>query len=119
MPTNDSGNGKTSSKLVSAKIGEPAAIVPRSGTLRVFSGVIASPSLGYVISRARPFVNYIENLGLARGQAVLVGWAVWKLGNFALGFGRGRLLFSHGKSINQISKKSEHLFGFHLHVSVG
>ena len=50
---------------------------------------------------------------------MLVGWAVWQLGNLARGFGRGRLLFSHGKSINQISKKSEHLFGFHLHVSVG
>jgi hypothetical protein len=49
---------------------------------------------------------------------VLVGWAVWELGNLARGFGWGGLLFSHGLSINQILKKSEHLFGFGLHVSV-
>ena len=59
---------------------------------------------------------------MARGQAMLVGWAVWELGNLARGFaGRfvgGSLLFSHERSINQISKKSEHLFDFRLHVSV-
>jgi hypothetical protein len=44
---------------------------------------------------------------------MLVGWAIWKLAYGLFIFG-----ITHGKSIEQILKKSEHLFDFDLIVSV-